>query len=128
MLCPERIISCVMNGTGKIIDSQNEVGSYPQLSEVHRPAGWDSDGDGMPDRWEKSHLGLDPEVADSNGDLDGDGYTNLEEYLHKMAALKLNKQNYRNFRKELRFWGYNIRSIGACPRRERRPQGARLQK
>ncbi|MFC1712247.1 polysaccharide lyase family 1 protein [Candidatus Poribacteria bacterium] len=87
----QRIISCVANGTGKIIDSQNEVGSYPQFSEVHRPAGWDSDGDGMPDHWEKSYPGLDSSIADSDGDLDGDGYTNLEEYLHYMAALSLNK-------------------------------------
>lgn len=89
----QRIISCVVDGTGRIIDSQGEVGSYPQLPEFHRPAGWDSDGDGMPDQWEKKHPDLNPEIADNNGDLDGDGYTNLEEYLHYMASLSLKKQN-----------------------------------
>ncbi|MHC4121166.1 MAG: hypothetical protein ACYSWO_27080 [Planctomycetota bacterium] len=35
----------------------------------------------MPDEWEKRH-GLDAaDPADRNADADGDGYTNLEEYL-----------------------------------------------
>ena len=40
------------------------------------PAGFDTDRDGMPDAWEAAH-GLNPAVADNNGDFDGDGYTNL---------------------------------------------------
>jgi hypothetical protein len=32
-------------------------------------------------------MGLDPEDAsDGNGDLDGDGYTNIEEYLHFLSS------------------------------------------
>src|SRR5262249_31721209 len=50
-----------------------------------RPANYDTDGDGMPDAWEKVH-GLNPSVTDNNGDFDGDGYTNLEEYLNDVAA------------------------------------------
>ena len=49
-----------------------------------RAAGWDSDGDGMPDVWEAAHS-LNPSVADNNGDYDADGYTNLEEYLNEIA-------------------------------------------
>jgi pectate lyase len=45
----------------------------------------DSDGDGMPDDWEAAR-GLDPGVADDDGDDDADGYTNVEEYLHERAA------------------------------------------
>ena len=39
----------------------------------------DTDGDGMPDWWEKFH-GLDWQLDDSNLDPDGDGWNNLEEY------------------------------------------------
>jgi hypothetical protein len=35
----------------------------------NRPAGWDADGDGMPDAWEIEH-GLNPNVANNNGDFD----------------------------------------------------------
>jgi hypothetical protein len=41
----------------------------------------DSDGDGMPDWWEKKY-GFDPfNPADAAEDADGDGFSNLEEYL-----------------------------------------------
>jgi len=40
----------------------------------------DADLDGMADSWELSH-GLDPSVDDSLGDLDGDGVSNLQEWL-----------------------------------------------
>ncbi|MCB9791735.1 MAG: carboxypeptidase regulatory-like domain-containing protein [Alphaproteobacteria bacterium] len=40
----------------------------------------DSDNDGMGDAWEREH-GLDVGRDDSGEDPDGDGYTNLEEYL-----------------------------------------------
>lgn len=39
----------------------------------------DADKDGLPDWWETLY-GLNPNVADSHVDLDGDGRTNLEEY------------------------------------------------
>jgi hypothetical protein len=39
----------------------------------------DSDGDGLPDWWEEL-FGLDPDLADANGDLDNDGWSNLEEF------------------------------------------------
>jgi parallel beta-helix repeat protein len=40
----------------------------------------DSDGDGMPNVWERMH-GLDPnDPADAKKDIDGDGTSNLEEY------------------------------------------------
>ncbi|MFK8003316.1 MAG: hypothetical protein AB8H86_27345 [Polyangiales bacterium] len=40
----------------------------------------DRDGDGMPDAWESAN-GFDPDLADDADDADGDGYTNLEEFL-----------------------------------------------
>ena len=45
---------------------------------------FDSDGDGMPDEFELAY-GTQPNSADHNGDIDGDGYTNLENYLHWAA-------------------------------------------
>ncbi len=44
----------------------------------------DTDGDGIPDAWEAA-LGTNPLVADNNGDITGDGYTNLEKYLNALA-------------------------------------------
>jgi hypothetical protein len=44
----------------------------------------DTDQDGMPDEWEEA-VGSDPNAADNNGDDNGDGYTNLEEYLNWLA-------------------------------------------
>lgn len=41
----------------------------------------DTDGDGLPDGYENQHPGLDVDTPDAEGDLDGDGLTNLEEFL-----------------------------------------------
>ena len=75
-----RLMEEIRTGTGKIIDSQEEVGGWPVLNSAPPPA--DSDSDGMPDDWETQHK-LNPEdAADNNADADGDGYTNIEEYLN----------------------------------------------
>ncbi|MBX7208462.1 MAG: VWA domain-containing protein [Verrucomicrobiaceae bacterium] len=42
--------------------------------------GGDTDGDGMPDRYEALHAGINASVADATGDIDGDGLTNFQEY------------------------------------------------
>ncbi len=77
-----RIVIEVKNGTGRIIDDEEQVGGWPELKSSSAPQ--DSDSDGMPDDWEKLH-GLDPaDPADRNADTDADGYTNLEEYLNSI--------------------------------------------
>jgi pectate lyase len=67
------------SGTGSIgvvDDELIETGPAP-------PA--DRDGDAMPDGWETDH-DLDPaSAADGPMDADGDGYTNVEEYLDELA-------------------------------------------
>ena len=91
-----RVIQEVRNGLARfkgsktglpgLPDSQEDVGGWEDYPEVHRPANWDTDHDGMPDDWEKRR-GLKPsDPADGNGDRDGDGYTNLEEYLGSLAG------------------------------------------
>jgi hypothetical protein len=56
---------------------------YP---EVRRPADSDTDGDGIPRAWERQQ-GLNPDdPADGAADANGDGYTNLEDYLNWLAA------------------------------------------
>ena len=73
-------MNSVRNHAGKIIRSQEEVGGWPELKSA--PAAADTDRDGMPDLWEKDK-GLDPkDASDGSHDKDGDGYTNLEEYLN----------------------------------------------
>jgi len=65
---------------GKIIDDEDEVGGWPELKSA--PAPTDTDNDGMPDAWE-SNYGLNPaDAGDNIADTDGDGYTNIEEFLN----------------------------------------------
>ena len=74
------------NRTGKIIDSQNEVGGYRTTKSGPPPA--DSDRDGLPDAWETKH-GFNPQdAADGNQDADSDGYANLEEFLNSTDPQK----------------------------------------
>jgi hypothetical protein len=60
-----RIVNEVQTLTGRIIDHPSDVGGWPVLAENHRPL---------------------TTPTNPNGDDDGDGYTNLEEWLHQMAA------------------------------------------
>ena len=76
----DRVADEARNGTGRIIDSQEDVGGWPEYANAAAPP--DADGDGMPDAWERAH-GLNPRhPGDGPVDADGDLYTNVEEYLN----------------------------------------------
>jgi pectate lyase len=79
-----RVIEMVRTGkvTFKdgIIIVPEDVGGYPEYKTGSVPA--DTDGDGMPDKWELKYK-LDPkDASDGSKDSDIDGYTNVEEYLN----------------------------------------------
>jgi pectate lyase len=78
-----RVVRDVRQGTGRIIDDPADVGGWPVLPATQAPP--DTDRDGMPDRWER-HRGLNPRVDDSRRDHDGDGWTNVEEYVNGLVA------------------------------------------
>ena len=75
----ERLVREYRDGTGKLVYDIKDVGGFPPMAKGTPYA--DADGDGMPDRWEKPR-GLNPSVNDSAADRDGDGYTNIEEFLN----------------------------------------------
>jgi hypothetical protein len=74
-------VADVKNGTGSIIDSPDQVGGYPVYNRGVAPT--DSDGDGIPDEWER-RAGLDPANPSDGNAVGRDGYTNLERYLHSL--------------------------------------------
>ncbi|MHC4518034.1 MAG: pectate lyase family protein [Planctomycetota bacterium] len=84
-----RIVEEVRNGTATygdngIITTPSDVGGWPNLQGGPAPA--DSDHDGMPDAWERDR-GLNPDDAsDGAKDRDGDGYTNVEEYINGLVT------------------------------------------
>lgn len=62
----ERVVVSVREGLGAIIDTPEEVGGLPPIEPVHRPLD-------IP--------------ANPHEDSNGNGYTNLEEWLHGLAAI-----------------------------------------
>ncbi|MCJ8167025.1 pectate lyase [Pontibacter sp. E15-1] len=88
----ERVLDNVRNGTYTapgsggsekgIIDSQSDVGGWPELAAM--PAPVDTDGDGMPDEWEKAQK-LDPAKANPNGRSLSTAYDNIEVYINSLV-------------------------------------------
>ena len=83
-----RVAAEVADGTAKygnkgIIDTENDVEGFFEYDKNYTvPA--DTDGDGMPDEWEKAN-NLNPSVADNNI-LNSEGYTALEVYLNSLMG------------------------------------------
>lgn len=75
-----RVVEEVRAQKGRIINSPQEVGGYPEYKSAAAPA--DADQDGMADEWETKHGFSSQNATDGNLDPDQDGYTNLEEFLN----------------------------------------------
>ena len=104
----DRLVTECRNGTatfkgasankGGIIDSQTDLkpadagddwSPWPALAQTEAPA--DTDGDGMPDSWEKAH-GLNPNDASDGKLTNNEGYTMLEVYLNSLVGEITEKQ------------------------------------
>jgi pectate lyase len=79
----ERVISDVRTGSGRVINSQADVGGWPDLASPPPPN--DSDSDGIPDQWEREH-GTDPSDGQDGAVRQVIGWTNLEHYLNWLAS------------------------------------------
>jgi pectate lyase len=74
-----RVVALVRSGQGGLINRVDDVGGWPTLVRMNRDL--DGDLDGMPNGWEADH-GFDHVGPEDKEDRDGDGYTNLEEFLN----------------------------------------------
>jgi hypothetical protein len=78
------------NGSTKgIIDSQSDVGGWPELKSGTPPL--DSAGDGMPDEWKLLHK-LDPKKNEANGRDLSSAYDNVEVYMNSLVKDIVTKQ------------------------------------
>ncbi len=92
----QRMVSETLNGTTSttgyytkkkgLIDREMDAEGFDGLDivEATREADWDTDQDGIPN-WFEQLNGTDPDSPNHNADPDGDGYTDLEDYLNWMA-------------------------------------------
>jgi pectate lyase len=108
----ERIVREVEQGTGAIIDSQSQVGGWPEYRSATAPP--DGDGDGIPDEWERTRH-LDPkDPSDASRVGDKDGYTNIEIYLDELTKAK-HVTERPGAARQVAWYVDNLASIGGHP-------------
>jgi len=69
-----------------IITDPSQVGGYPEYKGTTYT---DTDHDGMPDAWETVHKLNPKDASDATKDRDGDGYTNIEEFINSVVKVKM---------------------------------------
>jgi hypothetical protein len=84
--------------TRTMLEVRNQTGQYckddDSLITSGPAAPADADMDGLPDFWETA-MGFNPnDPSDKNADHDGDGYTNIEEYINDLALARLCEDYY----------------------------------
>ena len=86
-----------------IITDPRQMGGYPEYKGTPRV---DTDGDGMPDDWEVAN-GLNPnDPSDANGDINGDGYTNIEKWINGIpTTVRVDWRNLANNYDTLKAYG-----------------------
>jgi hypothetical protein len=81
----ERLQAKGVFGKPGIIDLPFIVGGWPTYKTL--PASIDTDGDGIPDEWEKKN-GLNTNDANDRNKIDRKGYTMLDNYLNELVNNK----------------------------------------
>lgn len=76
-----RAVEDTRSGGGRHIDSMEQIGGYPAYAPGTTPA--DTDGDGIPDEWERAH-GLDPNDKTDAIKPANSGYLHIEEWLNSL--------------------------------------------
>jgi pectin methylesterase-like acyl-CoA thioesterase len=78
-----RLINDAREGKGRLSNTYQEDGGFPQLNSTEAPA--DSDHDGMPDSWESKN-GLNANNIADGKLIASNGYSNLENYLNSITT------------------------------------------
>lgn len=90
-----RVVAEVKDNTGRFINTEDEAGGYISPAGVitaQREAGYDTDGDGMPDAYEDAK-GFDKNNAADGQALASSGRSNLEEYLNSIVDINYEPTN-----------------------------------